>query len=135
MPTPTILIVEDEKLIRKALFGKLTRNGFDVTEATDGVQAVALLQEKRFDLVLLDVFMPTMDGIAALRTLKEKGHKGSPIMLMTNLAEHDPKVQEARELGVVGVVIKADNGIGKLVEQAKEALAKHSPDAAAAIPK
>jgi hypothetical protein len=47
---------------------------------------------------------------------------------MTNLAEHDPRVVEARSLGAVGVIIKADNGINKLVDQVREAIAGRPPD-------
>jgi two-component system OmpR family response regulator len=116
---PRLLVIEDERLIRNALVRKLVNSGFDVDEAEDGAKGLEKLHAGRYDLVLLDVFMPVMDGIALLHRLRDEGGATSPIVLMTNLADHDTRVVEAKALGIVGVIIKAESGIGRIAELIK----------------
>jgi len=66
----TILIVEDDRSAREGLSQLLTAKGFDVTAAGDGAQALTKLDEQHFDLMLLDVWMPRMDGLGVLDRLK-----------------------------------------------------------------
>jgi len=70
MSTGRILIVDDEASILRSLEGILTDEGFDVVHAHDGEVALALLQEQPCDLVLLDIWMPGMDGIQTLQRMK-----------------------------------------------------------------
>jgi len=65
-----ILIVDDEPSILRALEGILGDEGFQVIDARDGEEALTLIQEKHFELVLLDIWMPGMDGIQTLQRLK-----------------------------------------------------------------
>ena len=66
----TILIVEDERLIAKPLAMKLQFSGFEVKNAYDGAEALAMMADEKFDLVLLDLMMPEMDGIAACEEIR-----------------------------------------------------------------
>src|ERR1700755_1485555 len=68
---PTILIVDDDETNRYTLARRLRREGYEaLTEAPDGATALAMLRCQRFDLVLLDVMMPGMDGYQVLQALK-----------------------------------------------------------------
>jgi CheY-like chemotaxis protein len=70
----TILIVEDDVVIRKSISQTLRQEGYEVDEASDGAQAVELLSERRFDLVISDFVMPRMDGLKVV----EQVHSVSP---------------------------------------------------------
>ena len=69
--TETILIVDDEEGIRSALAGILEDEGYRTVSAGDGVEALALCKRELPSLVLLDIWMPRMDGLETLRCLKE----------------------------------------------------------------
>lgn len=80
-----ILVAEDEASVRDFVARALGAAGYDVLCAEDGVQAMAALARERFDLVLTDIVMPGLDGIAlALRVAKD--HPGLPVLLMTGYA-------------------------------------------------
>ncbi|MGH7790219.1 MAG: response regulator, partial [Candidatus Binatia bacterium] len=68
----TVLVVDDESEIRASLRGVLSDEGLRVLEAEDGGQALSLVREQRPELVLLDVWMPEVDGIELLRRLQEE---------------------------------------------------------------
>jgi DNA-binding NtrC family response regulator len=80
-----ILIVDDEVLSCDLFARILRREGYDVITATSGRQALALASEDEPELILLDVMMPEMDGIATLRELKARGHQ-SPVIMLTGHA-------------------------------------------------
>ena len=65
-----ILLVEDNEMNRDMLSRRLARRGFEVLVAVDGAQGVALARERRPDLILMDINLPVMDGLAATRELK-----------------------------------------------------------------
>jgi len=78
---PRILIVDDEPQIRRILSVLLTDNGFEVAEAESGEQALAVAEKFQPDIVLLDINMPGMDGIASLRALHETHAKLDCVMM------------------------------------------------------
>ena len=62
-----ILVVDDEEQIRKLIKKYATFEGYQVTEASDGMEAVEICQKQRFDLIVMDVMMPELDGFSACR--------------------------------------------------------------------
>jgi len=78
---PTILVVDDESEIRSSLRGVLNDEGLRVLEAEDGRRALHLVRSERPELVLLDVWMPEVDGIELLRSLQEEPDRPQVIML------------------------------------------------------
>src|SRR3989344_3668659 len=90
-----ILVVDDEEFIRKALAEKLKNEGFDVLEAEDGEKAVDLALSSHPDLILLDVIMPKMDGVEAMRKIREnEWGKNVPLILLTRMEPDDQMLQE-----------------------------------------
>lgn len=82
MPERTkILVVDDEDALRLLLKEELTLHGFEVSEAGDGVAATDLLGKNHFDLVILDIRMPGMDGMEVLKNIHEKKLAKKVIML------------------------------------------------------
>jgi CheY-like chemotaxis protein len=99
-----ILIAEDETLIRLDLRSMLERAGFEVSaEARDGEEAVALADEVRPDLAILDVKMPKLDGIEAAR--KILAERPIPIVMLTAYGQKE-LVARAVEAGVFGYLVK-----------------------------
>ena len=85
-----VLIAEDETAIREIIGITLKRAGYEVTEACDGKQALDIYNEREgnFDVVLLDIMMPKMDGLEMLKKLKDNSTIGHiPVMMLT--AVHD----------------------------------------------
>jgi DNA-binding NtrC family response regulator len=78
---PTVLIVDDEKNIRATLARGLRLEGYRTAEAADGREALSLLENAGADLVLLDVQMPEMDGLALLEAMRERGINVPAIVL------------------------------------------------------
>ena len=77
-----VLLAEDHEVNRELFTLILDKLGCRVVTANDGVEAVRIGSARRFDLVLMDIFMPKMDGYEASRTLREKGYAG-PIVAVT----------------------------------------------------
>ena len=108
MPTksgPTrVLVAEDEALIRLDLVELLTDEGFEVVgQAADGEEAVKLARELLPDLVIMDVKMPRMDGIAAAESIAEE--RIAPIVMLTAFSQRD-LVERARDAGAMAYVVK-----------------------------
>lgn len=80
----TILVVEDEALTRTKITRVLTRHGFQVVEAATGEEAVRLLREQVFDLMVLDILLPGMDGFEVCAWVKD-AQPGLAIIMLTNL--------------------------------------------------
>ena len=94
--TKKILVVEDEPASLKILRRFLTHEGYETAGAKDGVEAMELLAQSRFDLVLSDVRMPRLDGVALAKHLLSTVPI-TPILLMTG---YDPKMEAILRLGV-----------------------------------
>jgi len=124
IPGKRILVVEDDQNTRNLYQTILTNAGFKVDVAIDGSEGLIKCREGGYDLVLLDVMLPKMDGIALLGELKKSPPKvpNKNIYLLTNLS-HDPILKEAISLGVKDVILKTDVNPEQLVAKVKQILA------------
>ena len=77
----TVLVVDDEEEIRNSLRGVLNDEGLRVIEAADGVQAMKLVRSERPELMLVDVWMPELDGIELLRRLEREDYRPDVVMI------------------------------------------------------
>ena len=107
-PTPgaktRVIVAEDESLIRIDIVEILRDNGFDVVgEAADGEKAVALAEELRPDIVVMDVKMPLLDGISAAEILTKRHI--APVVLLTAFSQRE-LVERAAEAGALAYVVK-----------------------------
>src|SRR3954447_3541781 len=100
---PRILLVDDEQSIQTLLSFPLRKDGYEVVQATDGREALARFSETAFDLVVLDVMMPRLDGLEVCRRLR--AHSSVPIIMLTAKAEEIDKV--------LGLELGADDYITK----------------------
>src|SRR3954453_19575196 len=101
--TPRILLVDDEQPIQTLLSFPLQRDGYEVVQAADGRDALARFSEQAFDLVVLDVMMPRMDGLEVCRRLRARS--SVPIIMLTAKSEEIDKV--------LGLELGADDYITK----------------------
>lgn len=99
-----VVVAEDESLIRIDIVETLEDNGFEVVaEAADGEKAVALVEELRPDLVVMDVKMPLLDGISAAEIINRK--RLAPVVLLTAFSQRE-LVERAAEAGALAYVVK-----------------------------
>src|SRR3989344_6331465 len=121
-----VLIVEDEQYMRDLYVELLKEEGYEVNSAENGETAYNLISTTHFDLLLLDLVMPNMSGIAVLKKLREenKPSGGFPkIVILTNLGQ-DTVIGEAVSLGVRGYIIKSEVTPDKILKEVKDYLSQ-----------
>ena len=101
---PIVLTVDDSNSIRSIVGKALTALGFDIEQAEDGEKALAVLEETKVDLILLDVTMPVMDGPTMLKHLRERGDK-TPVIMLTSESKRSV-VAGAMQLGIEDYMLK-----------------------------
>jgi len=116
MANPSILVVDDELLIRDLLYDFFSSQGWDISVAENGEKALEIIRSKKIDLVLTDIKMPEMDGLT-LASLVNQSHPGIPVVVMTGYPSVDTAVTALRNK-VADYVIKPFNinQLFKLVE-------------------
>ena len=100
MSAATVLIIDDDRLIRWSLSTLLERAGYRICQATTGAEGLAAIQTNMPDVVLLDITLPDMDGFAVLQTVRQ-AHPNLPILTMTADATPE-KARQAFRLGALG---------------------------------
>ena|SRR6185436_16093086 len=121
-----ILIVEDEEILLTALSEELKQEGFDAVGAKDGMEGVEKAAAEKPDLILLDLVMPRLDGIGALKQLKENDEtKNIPVVILTNLSDYD-KVSDALSMGAMDYLVKANYRLEELVAKIKAVMERRS---------
>lgn len=117
-----IAIIEDDQVISQMYRMKFEANGFEVELADNGKRGVAMVEEMKPDLILLDLQMPNMNGAEALEKIREHNWgKSIPVIVLTNLGEEEaPK--SLKDLGIHSYIVKADFTPSQVVSHVKEAL-------------
>ena len=117
-----ILLVEDDKFLRRACEASLRQRGFAVTTAEDGEEGLRLAKSRGFDLVLLDMLMPKLSGLAVLRALREEETtRALPVLILSN-SSREQDVAEVTALGVSGYLVKANLSLKELGERVERLL-------------
>lgn len=114
-----ILIVEDERPLAHALELKLAHEGFQVKVAGDGKQAMDDLEQEDFDVILLDMMMPVMDGFQVLERLQKRPHKPT-VFVLSNLSQHEDE-SRVLEAGAKKYFIKSNTPLSVIIEEVKQA--------------
>ncbi len=104
MADATVLVVDDEKKVVDLVTLYLKREGYRVLAAYDGLQALELARQKQSDLIILDLMLPGMDGLALCRLLREEGNR-LPIIMLTARSLEDDKL--------IGLDLGADDYVTK----------------------
>lgn len=116
----TILIVEDEGLLRELMAEKLHIEGFNTLEAADGDEGLEVALREHPDLIVLDLLMPKMGGMEVLRRLREDDQgRGIPVIIVSNLSSKED-IAEGAEKGAVEYLIKANFSLDEIVDKIKE---------------
>lgn len=122
-----LLVVEDDQFLRDLYNELLTDEGYEVDLAEDGEVGAAKIQNGGYDLVLLDIMLPKIDGLEILRRLKGNPTKtpNGPIVLLTNLGQ-DSIIKEGFTLGASGYMIKSSMNPDQVLTEIKVFLSKSS---------
>lgn len=117
-----IALIEDNTVISQMYRMKFESEGFEVKLATDGAQGTALVEDFKPDIILLDLQMPTMNGVEALKKIRKiETAKNTPVLILTNLGEEEaPK--ELKDLNISSYIVKANFTPSQVVERVKETL-------------
>lgn len=119
-----ILVVEDEQDARETFIDLLSMEGYEVSSAVDGVDALAKAAADTYDLILLDIVMPNKDGLEVLQEIKkDKGTYGEPVVVMLTNISGDAAVEQAMDMGAAGFRLKVETDPDGLLEDIKEFLA------------
>lgn len=114
MSDTRILLIEDDKFLRRACEVGLKKRGFAVVTANDGEEGLQKAQAESFDLILMDMLMPKLSGLEALETLKKDDRtRGIPVVILSN-SSLDTDMQRAMELGAAGYMVKASLSLQEL---------------------
>jgi two-component system, OmpR family, alkaline phosphatase synthesis response regulator PhoP len=123
--TPTgkrVLIVEDDKFLRRACQARLEQQGYTILTAQDGEEALRIVRTDIPDLILLDLLMPKMNGLEVLRILRaEESTRTVPVLVLSNSSRQED-VATIRELGISGYFVKANLSLQDLSTQVKTLL-------------
>lgn len=119
----TVLIVDDEPDLRMMFKDILGTFGYKLDEASDGVECLEKMSKKKYDLILLDLMMPRMDGMEALTRIKQDSEKygTAPVLILTNLTS-DVAIKEGFERKADGYLIKTELTPEQVVKEIEKVL-------------
>jgi len=118
MNEPVVLVVDDEKPLREFVRRNLEARHYQVVTASNGLEALAIFNTTKVDLVILDMMMPHLDGLETTRRIRELSE--TPIIILTALGEESDKVR-AFDLGADDYLTKPF-GVGELLGRIKAVL-------------
>ena len=120
-----VLVIEDDKFIRRALTIGLTKSGFDVSVASDGEEGLQKIKSEKPNLVLLDLIMPVKNGFDVLEDIKisEGDLTKIPIIILSNL-EQGEDIKKCEDLGAVDYFVKSNMPMKEAISKVKYYLAK-----------
>jgi DNA-binding response OmpR family regulator len=117
-----VLLVEDDRFLRRACEKSLRQHGFEVSTAADGEEALRAVGADPPDLILLDLLMPKLSGVEVLRALRsDEKTRAVTVVILTNSSK-EADVREIDGLGVAGYLVKANLSLKELGDQIKQLL-------------
>ena len=115
-----ILIAEDEDILLNVLKDRFEVDGWEVTIAKDGMEAMEAIKKSKLDLVLLDLLMPKKNGFEVLKEVMDNPElKNLPIIVLSNLGG-DEDIKKALALGAKDYFVKTQHPMSEIVEKAKK---------------
>ena len=117
-----ILLVEDDRYLRRACETALRQRGFAVSSAVDGAAALDAIAAELPDLVLLDLLMPRVTGLEVLRSLRSRPEtRALPVLILSN-SSREQDLEEIKQLGVAGYYVKSDLSLRELGDRIERLL-------------
>jgi len=119
-----VLLVEDDSFLRDICYKKLKKEGFNVSIAADGEQAIKSAESFLPEIILLDIILPSIDGFEVLKKIrasKNKAVKNVPVIILTNLGQEED-IKKAMSLGATDYLIKAHFTTEEIVKKVKDKL-------------
>ena len=118
----TIVVVEDEAILARVVVEKLEHEGFNISLAMNGEDAVPLIRKVFPRLILLDIVLPEKDGFAVLQELKDDAQLASiPVIVLSNLGE-DEDIKKALQLGARDYLVKTQHPLNEVIEKCERAI-------------
>lgn len=118
-----LLLADDDPLILRMYQNRFDNEGYKVNTATNGEEALNSIRKEKPDLVLMDVMMPIMNGVEALKAIKNDARtKSIPVIMLTNLGDKQEDIKAAKELGVLDYLVKSELPLKDLSERIKKIL-------------
>ena len=119
-----ILIVEDDPFLSSLAAGRLEKEGYKISLAVDGIQALKILEEDIPDLILLDIIMPGMNGFEVLKAIKaDERYKNVAVIIFSNLGQ-EHEIEEGKKLGADDFLVKAKFTLKEVVDKINALLKK-----------
>lgn len=119
-----LLVVEDETTLRETLMYNLKREGYEVLGAGDGSEALELAREQKFDLIVLDVMLPSLDGLSIVRILRKE--QRTPIILLTARSGEVDRIL-GLETGADDYIVKPFS-LGEFLARVRAVLRRATPE-------
>ena len=118
-----IIFIEDDEMLVRAYRNKLTMEGFEVDISSNGLDAIQKLTSDGYDLVLLDLMLPKINGLDVLKQIRSSGWPLSkiPVIVFSNLSDASD-IKEAKDLGANEYLIKANLSPEEVLEKIREHL-------------
>lgn len=125
---PLILVVDDSPIQRKLYAGALQARGYNVIVGENGRQAIELALQHKPDLILMDILMPEMDGLSAVRELRTHPHMANvPIVALTGTVDAT-ELEQARQAGYTDSIDKSSDR-ALVLDRVRQALSASSQEA------
>jgi DNA-binding response OmpR family regulator len=121
MKTPHVLIVDDEPNIVMSLEFLMRKNGYQVGIARNGTEALAAINQTSFDLILLDIMMPDMDGLQVCRQLRARPDRAATKVIFLSAKSREADVQKGYDAGA-DLYIPKPFSTRQLMEKVRELL-------------
>jgi len=126
-PRKRVLIVEDDRFLRRACQARLEQQGYTILTAQDGEEAIRVARAEIPDLILLDLLMPKLHGLEVLRILRgEEGTRAIPVLVLSN-SSRQGDMDDIHRLGISGYFVKANLSLQDLSHQVKLVLESSAP--------
>jgi len=117
-----VLLVEDDRFLRRACEKSLQQQGFTVSTAPDGEEALRAIHADPPDIILLDLLMPKVSGFEVLRDIRsDEKTRSIPVIILTNSSK-ETDIREIESLGVSAYLVKANLSLAELGSRVKQAL-------------
>lgn len=121
-----ILLVEDDSFIREMYQDELKKNGFEVAAYASGEEGLKALEQNQFDLILLDIMLPGINGLETLKQIKINPKTNNlKVVILTNLGQ-ETIIKESFDIGAIGYLIKSAYNPDQIIQEVKKFIASSS---------